>query len=79
MLNHINVPEYRQLVVELLTIVATILCRNPELTFNQPLDLRQLIKDAAHMYCKVSTKQNYYPVIVHIVIGIIRQMYVIDV
>ncbi|XP_066258565.1 probable phosphorylase b kinase regulatory subunit beta isoform X2 [Euwallacea similis] len=52
MLNHINVPEYRQLVVELLTIVATILGRNPELTFNQPLDLRQLIKDAAHMYCK---------------------------
>uniref|UniRef100_A0AAR5P2Q4 Phosphorylase b kinase regulatory subunit n=1 Tax=Dendroctonus ponderosae TaxID=77166 RepID=A0AAR5P2Q4_DENPD len=52
MLNHINVPEYRQLVVELLTIVATILGRNPELTFNQPLDLKQLIKDAAHMYAK---------------------------
>ncbi|CAH1131091.1 unnamed protein product [Ceutorhynchus assimilis] len=52
MLNHINVPEYRQLVVELLTIVSTILGRNPELTFNQPLDLRQLINEAAHMYAK---------------------------
>lgn len=53
MLNHINVPEYRQLIVELLTIVATILGRNPELTFNQPLDLKQLVQDAAHMYAKV--------------------------
>ncbi|XP_060518432.1 probable phosphorylase b kinase regulatory subunit beta [Cylas formicarius] len=52
MLNHIHVPEYRQLIVELLTIVATILGRNPELTFSQPLDLKQLIKDAAHMYAK---------------------------
>ncbi|XP_050295730.1 probable phosphorylase b kinase regulatory subunit beta isoform X2 [Anthonomus grandis grandis] len=52
MLNHINVPEYRQLIVELLTIVATILGRNPELTFSQPLDLRQLVKDATHMYAK---------------------------
>ncbi|KAJ8920978.1 hypothetical protein NQ315_015773 [Exocentrus adspersus] len=52
MLNHIQQPEYRQLIVELLTIVSTILGRNPELTFNQPLDLEQLIKDAAHMYAK---------------------------
>lgn len=54
MLNHIQKPEYRQLIVELLSVVATILSRNPELTFNQPLDLRQLIEDAAHMYAKVS-------------------------
>lgn len=53
MLNHIQQPEYRQLIVELLHIVFTILGRNPELTFNQPLDLGQLIKDAAHMYAKV--------------------------
>ncbi|XP_018570272.1 probable phosphorylase b kinase regulatory subunit beta isoform X2 [Anoplophora glabripennis] len=52
MLNHIQQPEYRQLIVELLTIVFTILGRNPELTFNQPLDLEQLINDAAHMYAK---------------------------
>lgn len=53
MLNEIQQPEYKQLIVELLTIVFTILGRNPELTFNQPLDLEQLIKDAAHMYAKV--------------------------
>ncbi|KAJ8947472.1 hypothetical protein NQ318_009775 [Aromia moschata] len=52
MLNHIQQPEYRQLIVELLTIVSTILGRNPELTFSQPLDLEQLVKDAAHMYAK---------------------------
>lgn len=54
MLNHVQQPEYRQLVVELLSIVSTILTRNPELTFNEPLDLEVLIKDAAHMYAKVS-------------------------
>lgn len=53
MLNKIQQPEYRQLIVELLSIVSTILVRNPELSFNQPLDLEQLIKDAAHMYSKV--------------------------
>lgn len=53
MLNHIQKPAYRQLVVELLSIVSTILCRNPELSFNQPLDLEQLVKDAATTYCNV--------------------------
>ncbi|XP_056632018.1 probable phosphorylase b kinase regulatory subunit beta isoform X1 [Diorhabda carinulata] len=52
MLNHVQHSDYRQLIVELLTIVSTILGRNPELTFSQPLDLEQLIKDAAHMYAK---------------------------
>ncbi|CAH0557440.1 unnamed protein product [Brassicogethes aeneus] len=52
MLNHIQQPEYRQLIVELLNIVSTILGRNPELTFSQPLELEQLIKDAAHMFAK---------------------------
>lgn len=56
MLNHIQQPEYRQLIVELLSVVSTILSRNPELTFNQPLDLKQLIEDAAHMYAKVQKK-----------------------
>lgn len=54
MLNYIQQPEYRQLVVELLSIVSTILARNPELTFCHPLDLEQLVKDAALMYTKVS-------------------------
>lgn len=53
MLNHIQQPAYRQLVVELLSIVSTILGRNPELIFNQALDLEQLIKDGAHMFAKV--------------------------
>lgn len=53
MLNHIQLPEYRQLIVELLCIVSVILGRNPELTFDEPLDLEQLVKDAAHMYSKV--------------------------
>ncbi|XP_063931960.1 probable phosphorylase b kinase regulatory subunit beta isoform X2 [Zophobas morio] len=52
MLNCINQPEYRQLVVELLSIVSTILGRNPELVFSKVLDLEQLIKDASEMYAK---------------------------
>lgn len=52
MLNNIRTPEYRQIVVELLCIVSTILRRNPELTFNEPLDLDLLIKNAAHVHAK---------------------------
>lgn len=54
MLNHIQQPEYRQLIVELLSVISTILTRNPELIFSQTVDLKQLIGDAAHMYAKVS-------------------------
>lgn len=53
MLNHIQVPEYRQIIVELLCIVSTILRRNPELMFNQPLDLDLLITNASVMFAKV--------------------------
>lgn len=53
MLNHIQQPEYRQLIVELLSVISTILARNPELIFSQPLDLKQLVQDAALMYTKV--------------------------
>ncbi|XP_021927743.1 probable phosphorylase b kinase regulatory subunit beta isoform X5 [Zootermopsis nevadensis] len=52
MLNHIQKPEYRQIVVELLCIVSTILTRNPELTFQSQLDLDHLVKEAYFMYCK---------------------------
>ncbi|XP_022918689.1 probable phosphorylase b kinase regulatory subunit beta isoform X2 [Onthophagus taurus] len=52
MLNYIQQPEYRQLVVELLSTVSTILHRNPELTFKAPLDIRLLIQAAADMYVK---------------------------
>lgn len=57
MLNYIQQPEYRQLIVELLSIVSTILARNPELMFKQPLDLRQLVEDAAFMYVKVNRNE----------------------
>ncbi|XP_037042140.1 probable phosphorylase b kinase regulatory subunit beta isoform X2 [Bradysia coprophila] len=50
--NHIIQPERRQLSVELLCIVATILSRNPELHFKQELDLDQLLVDACAIYCK---------------------------
>lgn len=59
MLNGIHKPEYRQLVVELLSVISTILVRNPELTFTQPLDLEQLTKDAARMYSKVWSSITY--------------------
>lgn len=50
--NHILLPERRQLSVELLCIVATILARNPELRFKDVLDLDKLLDDAYKMYCK---------------------------
>ncbi|XP_050425684.1 probable phosphorylase b kinase regulatory subunit beta isoform X2 [Adelges cooleyi] len=52
MLNRIQKPEYRQLVVELLCIVSTILIRNPELTLRDELNLDSLITEANIMFCK---------------------------
>ncbi|XP_076755298.1 putative phosphorylase b kinase regulatory subunit beta isoform X2 [Xylocopa sonorina] len=52
LLHHIQMPEYRQLIVELLTIVSTILLRNPELTFQRQLNLNKLVEDSFLMYCK---------------------------
>lgn len=52
MLNHIQEPAYRQMVVECLCIISTILLRNPELTFQNHLDLDELVREAFHMYCK---------------------------
>lgn len=51
-LHHIHQPERRQVTVESLCIVATILSRNPELRFQHPLNIDQLMEDAYHMYCK---------------------------
>jgi phosphorylase kinase alpha/beta subunit len=58
MLHHIPNSERRQVSVELLCIVATILSRNPELKFQQVLDLDILLEDAFSMYCKVSRHLN---------------------
>lgn len=52
MLHQIVLPERRQIVVECLCIVATILSRNPELRFQQVLDLDLLLTSAFTMYCK---------------------------
>ncbi|XP_050528785.1 probable phosphorylase b kinase regulatory subunit beta isoform X3 [Daktulosphaira vitifoliae] len=52
MLIRIQIPEYRQLVVELLCIVSTILIRNPELTLRDELNLDNLIIQANLMFCK---------------------------
>ncbi|XP_011505943.1 PREDICTED: probable phosphorylase b kinase regulatory subunit beta isoform X1 [Ceratosolen solmsi marchali] len=51
-LHHINIPEYRQIVIELLNIVSTILLRNPELTFQKQLNLNKLVDDAFIIFCK---------------------------
>lgn len=53
MLNSIQRPEYRQVIVELLCIVSIILSRNPELCFHKILDLDQLVTEASQMYFKV--------------------------
>ncbi|XP_063236917.1 probable phosphorylase b kinase regulatory subunit beta isoform X2 [Bacillus rossius redtenbacheri] len=50
-LNHVPRPEYRQIIVELLCIVSTILLRNPELSFQHQLDLDHLIQEAFRMFC----------------------------
>ncbi|CAK9796068.1 Probable phosphorylase b kinase regulatory subunit beta [Anthophora quadrimaculata] len=52
LLHYIQLPEYRQIIVELLTTVSTILLRNPELSFQKQLNLDKLVEDSFHMYCK---------------------------
>lgn len=54
MLHQIPESERRQISVELLCIVATILSRNPELRFQQILDIDLLLEDAFAMYCRVN-------------------------
>ncbi|XP_037781259.1 probable phosphorylase b kinase regulatory subunit beta isoform X1 [Penaeus monodon] len=52
LLNRIQHPEYRQIVVELISVIATILERNPELKFTHAVDLDQIVKDAFKMFMK---------------------------
>ncbi|XP_069983940.1 probable phosphorylase b kinase regulatory subunit beta isoform X4 [Penaeus vannamei] len=52
LLNRIQHPEYRQIVVELISVIATILERNPELKFTHAVDLDQIVRDAFKMYMK---------------------------
>ncbi|XP_037000754.2 phosphorylase b kinase regulatory subunit beta isoform X3 [Artibeus jamaicensis] len=46
MLGSIDQPQYRQIVVELLMVVSVVLERNPELEFQDTVDLDQLVQEA---------------------------------
>ncbi|TMS39891.1 hypothetical protein L596_006347 [Steinernema carpocapsae] len=52
MMSVIGHPEYRQLLVELLCIIATIMERNPEISFMEQLHCDELIKDAFLKFCQ---------------------------
>ncbi|KAK7899198.1 hypothetical protein WMY93_020051 [Mugilogobius chulae] len=45
-LKNIVLPEYRQIIVELLMVVSVVLERNPELEFTEKVDLDGLVKEA---------------------------------
>uniref|UniRef100_A0A0K0CZ47 Phosphorylase b kinase regulatory subunit n=1 Tax=Angiostrongylus cantonensis TaxID=6313 RepID=A0A0K0CZ47_ANGCA len=65
MLSRIAHPEYRQLLVELLCIIATILERNHEIMFmSGPLDCDVMIKKAFHLYAdqkKIANREDLTP------------------
>uniref|UniRef100_A0A8D0HM59 Phosphorylase b kinase regulatory subunit n=1 Tax=Sphenodon punctatus TaxID=8508 RepID=A0A8D0HM59_SPHPU len=52
MLQNIDRPEYRQIIVELLMVVSVILERNPELEFQDKVDLDKLMKEAFNNFQK---------------------------
>ncbi|ELK15354.1 Phosphorylase b kinase regulatory subunit beta [Pteropus alecto] len=52
MLGNIDQPKYRQIVVELLMVVSVVLERNPELEFQDKVDLDKLVKAAFHEFQK---------------------------
>lgn len=64
MMSVIAHPEYRQVVVELLCIIAVILERNPELVFKGELDLDHLVKTAFNHFCddmKIADRKDMTP------------------
>lgn len=52
MLGNIDQPKYRQIIVELLMVVSIVLERNPELEFQDKVDLDKLVKEAFHEFQK---------------------------
>ncbi|KAL7978926.1 hypothetical protein Chor_013415 [Crotalus horridus] len=52
MLRSIDQPEYRQIIVELLMVVSVILERNPELEFQDKVDLDKLVKESFNQFQK---------------------------
>lgn len=51
-LSRVVLPEYRQILVELIMVVYLILERNPELSFNDTIDMNKLVEEAFIMYQK---------------------------
>ncbi|XP_061863859.1 phosphorylase b kinase regulatory subunit beta isoform X1 [Colius striatus] len=52
MLQNIDQPEYRQIIVELLMVISVILERNPELEFQDKVDLDKVVHEAFHEFQK---------------------------
>lgn len=52
MLQNIDQPEYRQIIVELLMVISVILERNPELEFQDKVDLDKVVQEAFHNFQK---------------------------
>ncbi|OPJ74278.1 phosphorylase b kinase regulatory subunit beta isoform A [Patagioenas fasciata monilis] len=52
MLQNIDQPEYRQIIVELLMVISVILERNPELEFQDKVDLDKVVQEALHDFQK---------------------------
>ncbi|XP_036296549.1 phosphorylase b kinase regulatory subunit beta isoform X2 [Pipistrellus kuhlii] len=52
MLGNIDQPKYRQIIVELLMVVSVVLERNPELEFQDKVDLDRLVREAFQEFQK---------------------------
>ncbi|XP_019587424.1 phosphorylase b kinase regulatory subunit beta isoform X2 [Rhinolophus sinicus] len=58
MLGNIDQPKYRQIIVELLMVVSVVLERNPELEFQDKVDLDKLVKEAFREYQKDESQRK---------------------
>lgn len=58
LLSDISNPEYRQTVVELLVVLATILERNPEVELSECIDLDELVDEAIELFGHDVTPEN---------------------
>ncbi|KRX98379.1 putative phosphorylase b kinase regulatory subunit beta [Trichinella pseudospiralis] len=64
LLSRIQIPEYRQIMVELFVVLSIILQRNPELKFNKKVDMDKLISKAFGYYAddkKLTDRQDMTP------------------
>ncbi|NXS81898.1 KPBB kinase, partial [Erpornis zantholeuca] len=52
MLQNIDQPQYRQIIVELLMVISVILERNPEVEFQDKVDLDKVVQEAFHDFQK---------------------------